>query len=195
MIYLLAGLVIFFGAHIYSALRTRAPERRIETRLGEGPFKGLYSLVAIAGFVLIVWGYGAMRPAPIIWQPPVWTAHLNILFQLIAMPILVAAYVPAGHIKKTLKHPMLVAVKIWAVGHLLANGELNSIILFGSFLAYAVFDRIMVKKRGETGLPAGAKVSVMNDAIAVLIGLVIWGAMIFGLHAILFGQPVIAGMG
>ncbi|RIJ22359.1 NnrU family protein [Henriciella barbarensis] len=195
MVYLLAGLALFFGAHIYSALRTRAPERRIEARIGAGPFKGLYTLVAIAGLVLIVWGYGAMRPAAIIWQPPVWTVHLNILIQLIAMPILIAANLPPGYIKKTLKHPMLVAVKVWAIGHLLANGELNSILLFGSFLAYAVFDRIMVKKRGETGLPAEVRVSVMSDVIAVLIGLIIWGAMIFGLHEILFGQPVIAGLG
>ncbi len=195
MIYLVAGLVIFFGLHVYSAVRTRAPATRIEARMGAGPFKGLYSLVAIAGFVLIVWGYGAARPSAIIWQPPVWTAHLNILLQLIAMPILVAAYLPAGHIKKTLKHPMLVAVKIWAIGHLLANGELNSILLFGSFLAYAVFDRIMVKKRGETGLPHNVKTALSSDMIALLIGLVIWGAMIFGLHALLFGRPVIAGMG
>ena len=111
------------------------------------------------------------------------------------MPILVAAYVPAGYIKKTLKHPMLVAVKVWALGHLLANGELNSILLFGSFLAYGVFDRIMLKKRGDNGLPPDAKVSVMGDVLAVLIGLIIWGAMIFGLHEILFGRPVIAGMG
>jgi len=195
MVYMLAGIALFFGAHIYSALRTRAPEKRIEAKLGEGPYKGLYTLVSIAGFVLIVWGYGAMRPAAIIWQPPVWTVHLNILIQLIAMPILVAAYVPAGYIKKTLKHPMLVAVKVWALGHLLANGELNSILLFGSFLAYAVFDRIMLKKRGDNDLPPDARVSVMGDVMAVLIGLIIWGAMIFGLHEILFGQPVIAGMG
>ena len=96
---------------------------------------------------------------------------------------------PAGHIKKTLKHPMLVAVKLWALGHLLANGELNSIILFGSFLAYGVIDRIAVKKRGDNGPPADLKPNVMGDVLSVVVGLGVYAAIAFWLHPILFGVP------
>ena len=189
MTYLLAGLVLFFGPHLFSAFRSRAPGRDLRQKLGYGPYMGLYSLLTIAGFVLIIYGYGAMRPSAVIWVPPVWLKHVNMLFQLLALPILVAAYMPAGHIKKTLKHPMLVAVKLWALGHLLANGELNSIILFGSFLAYGVIDRIAVKKRGDNGPPADLKPNVMGDVLSVVVGLGVYAAIAFWLHPILFGVP------
>ncbi|RIJ15688.1 NnrU family protein [Henriciella mobilis] len=189
MTYLLAGLVLFFGPHLFSAFRSRAPGSDLRTKMGYGPYMGLYSLLTIAGFVLIIYGYGAMRPSAVIWVPPVWLKHVNMLFQLLALPILVAAYMPAGHIKKTLKHPMLVAVKLWALGHLLANGELNSIILFGSFLAYGVIDRIAVKKRGDNGPPADLKPNVMGDVLSVVVGLGVYAAIAFWLHPILFGVP------
>ncbi|MGB3627167.1 MAG: NnrU family protein [Henriciella sp.] len=192
MIFLIAGLIVFFGPHLFSTFRSREPGKDLRARLGQGPYMGLYSLVAIAGLALIVYGYGAMRPAAIIWQPPVWTTHLNIVIQLLAWPIIFAANLPTGYIKKTLKHPMLVGVKLWAVGHLLANGELNSIILFGAFLAYAVIDRIAVKKRGDNGPPASVQPNVTGDILAVVIGVGLWAAMIFGLHRILFGMPVLA---
>lgn len=189
MTYLLAGLVLFFGPHLFSAFRSRAPGSDLRTKMGYGPYMGLYSLLTIAGFVLIIYGYGAMRPSAVIWIPPVWLKHANMLFQLLALPILVAAYMPAGYIKKMLKHPMLVAVKLWALGHLLANGELNSIILFGSFLAYGVIDRIAVKKRGDNGPPADLKPNVMGDVLSLVIGLGVYGAIAFWLHPILFGVP------
>lgn len=189
MTYLLAGLVLFFGTHLFSAFRSRAPGRDLRQKLGYGPYMGLYSLLAIAGFVLIIYGYGAMRPSAVIWVPPVWLKHVNMLFQLLALPILVAAYMPTGYIKKTLKHPMLVAVKLWALGHLLANGELNSIILFGSFLAYGVIDRIAVKKRGDNGPPADIKPNVTGDVLSLVVGLGVYGAIAFWLHPILFGVP------
>ena len=189
MTYLLAGLVLFFGPHLFSAFRSRAPGSDLRTKMGYGPYMGLYSLLTIAGFVLIIYGYGAMRPSAVIWVPPVWLKHVNMLFQLLALPIIVAAYMPAGHIKKTLKHPMLVAVKLWALGHLLANGELNSIILFGSFLAYGVIDRIAVKKRGDNGPPADLKPNVMGDVLSVVVGLGVYAAIAFWLHPILFGVP------
>ena len=189
MTYLLAGLVLFFGPHLFSAFRSRAPGSDLRTKMGYGPYMGLYSLLTIAGFVLIIYGYGAMRPSAVIWVPPVWLKHVNMLFQLLALPILVAAYMPAGHIKKTLKHPMLVAVKLWALGHLLANGELNSIILFGSFLAYGVIDRSAVKKRGDNGPPADLKPNVMGDVLSVVVGLGVYAAIAFWLHPILFGVP------
>lgn len=187
MLYLVLGLVIFFGTHLFSAFRSREPGRDIKAKLGAGPYMGLYSLLAIGGFVLIVWGYGEARPAPILYQPPVWMAHLNLALMLPAMILLAAAYAPTGRIRKAVKHPMLAAVKIWALGHLLANGELNSVLLFGSFLAYGVIDRIAVKKRGDNGPGPDAPVSAMGDIAAVVIGAAAYGAILLWLHPILFG--------
>ena len=187
MLYLILGLVIFFGAHLFSAFRSRAPGKDLKVKLGYGPYMGLYSLVSIAGFVLIIWAFGAARPAPILYQPPVWMAHLNLVLMLPAMILLAAAYAPTGRIKKAVKHPMLAAVKIWALGHLLANGELNSVLLFGSFLAYGVIDRIALKKRGDIGPGPDAPVSAMGDAAALVIGTAAYGAILLWLHPILFG--------
>ena len=187
MLYLILGLVIFFGAHLFSAFRSRAPGKDLKVKLGYGPYMGLYSLVSIAGFVLIIWAFGAARPAPILYQPPVWMAHLNLVLMLPAMILLAAAYAPAGRIKKAAKHPMLAAVKIWALGHLLANGELNSVLLFGSFLAYGVIDRIALKKRGDIGPGPDAPVSAMGDVAALVIGTAAFAAILLWLHPILFG--------
>ncbi|MFN7054318.1 NnrU family protein [Hyphomonas sp.] len=187
MTYLILGLVIFFGTHLFSAVRSRAPGKDIRAKMGMGPYMGLYSLVAIAGFALIVWGYGAARPAPILYQPPVWMAHLNLVLMLPAMILLAAAYAPTGRIKKAAKHPMLAAVKIWALGHLLANGELNSVLLFGSFLAYGVIDRIALKRRGDNGPGPDTPVSAMGDVAAIVIGTAAYAAILLWLHPLLFG--------
>ncbi len=191
MMYLVLGLVIFFGTHLFSAVRSRAPGKNLRETMGEGPYMGLYSLLSIAGFALIVWGYGAARPAPILYTPPAFLAHVNLLLMAFAMIFLAAAYLPTGRIKKAVKHPMLLAVKIWAFGHLLANGELNSVLLFGSFLAYGVIDRIAVKRRGDNGPGPDAAVSMVGDAGAVLVGLAAYAAIAFWLHPILFGMPAI----
>jgi len=183
----LFGLAIFFGAHFYSALRSRAPEKDIKTRLGYGPYMGLYSLVSLVGLVLIIYGYGASRGAGLLYTPPTWMAHLNLVLMIPAMILLIASQIPTGRLKKMSKHPMLLAVKIWAVGHLLANGELNSVILFGSFLAFAVFDRIMVKKRGDIGPGPDAVTNSNMDVIAVIGGIAVWAVLLFWLHPILFG--------
>jgi uncharacterized membrane protein len=193
VIFLVLGLVIFFGTHLFSAYRSREPGKDIRAKMGQGPYMGLYSLVSIAGFALIVWGYGAARPAPILYMPPVWFAHINLVLMLFAMVFLVAAYMPTGHIKKAVKHPMLLAVKIWATGHLLANGELNSVLLFGSFLAYGVLDRIAVKKRGDNGPGPDVKANVMGDVGAVVVGLGAYAAIAHWLHPILFGVPAVPG--
>lgn len=191
MTYMITGLVVFFTAHLYTTFRSRTPERDLRARIGYGPYMGIYTVLSIAGLVLIVLGYDAMRPAMIVWQPPVWTKHLNILFQLIAFIILFTAYTPTGHIRKAMKHPMLVGVKVWAAGHLLANGELNSILLFGAFLAYAVIDRVAVKKRGDNGPGADVKANVMGDVLAVAAGVAFWLVMLLWLHPILFGVPAL----
>lgn len=190
MLYLILGLVIFFGAHLFTTFRSREPGRDIKTKLGYGPYMGLYSLVSLAGFVLICWGFVATRDAGILYVAPGWGRHVNLALMLPALILLVASQLPTGAIKKTVKHPMLVAVKLWAFGHLLANGEINSVILFGSFLAYAVIDRIAVKKRGDNGPGPDAKTAVTSDIGAVVVGLGLYVAILLWLHPILFGVAV-----
>ena len=187
MIILLIGLAVFFGLHIFSAVRSREPGKDIKERLGYGPYMGLYSLVSIASFVLIVYGFGAARGSGVLYTPPTGLAHINLVLTIPALILLVASQIPAGHIKKVTKHPMLLAVKLWALGHLLANGELNSVLLFGSFLAYAVFDRIMVKRRGDNGPGPDAALSPMMDVVSIVVGLGVWAAIALWLHPILFG--------
>lgn len=187
----IAGLVIFFGVHAYSALRSRVPGTDLRERIGYGRYMGLYSLVSIIGFVLIVYGFGAARGGGLVYAAPTWGKHVNLLLMVAALILLLASQLPAGHIKRVTKHPMLLAVKIWALGHLLANGELNSVLLFGSFLAYAVFDRIIVKRRGDNGPGDGVILKPAMDGIAVVGGLGVWAALAFWLHPVLFGVPAI----
>lgn len=187
---LITGLIIFFVTHIYTAFRSREPGRDIKVKLGSGLYMGLYSLAALGGLALIIYGFGAARPAATLYTPPSWGAHANIGLMLVAMIVLVSTYLPVGYIKKTLKHPMLVAVKLWASGHLLANGDMASVLLFGSFLAYAVLSRIAAKKRGDNGPPANVKASIFSDIGAVLIGAGLWAVILIWLHPILFGVAV-----
>jgi len=183
----IAGLAIFFGLHVFSAIRSRAPGKDLKVKLGTGPYMALYSVISIIGFVLIIYGFGAARGVGVLYTPPSWLAHVNLLLTIPALILLVASQLPAGRIKKVSKHPMLLAIKLWAFGHLLANGELNSVLLFGSFLAYAVFDRIMVKRRGDNGPGPDATLNPMMDVLSVIVGLGAWAAIALWLHPILFG--------
>lgn len=185
--YFVLGLALFFGAHFFSTFRSRGPGD-LKQKLGYGPYMGLYSLVSIAGLVLMIMGYGFLRNMIPVWDPPVWTRHIPLTLMLPALILLVAAYAPTGYIKKAVKHPMLAAVKIWAFAHLCANGDLASIILFGSFLAYAVIDRIVVKRRGNP--MEGKTPSAMGDVISVVGGIAAYAAIAFWAHAALFGVPV-----
>ncbi|GGC74362.1 NnrU family protein [Chelatococcus reniformis] len=187
---LVLGLVLFFAAHIFTMLR--APRARFVGLLGEGPYKLAYSVVSALGLILIVLGFGAYRETGYIqvWDPPVWTRHLALLLNLPVFILLVAAYAP-GFIKLRVKHPMLLAVKIWATAHLLANGDLGSILLFSSFLAWAVSARIAVKRRGDQGLPA-RPASWKADVVAVAGGLVAYALVIGYLHPLLIGVPVLS---
>lgn len=184
MYVLVLGLIVFLGIH---SLRIFAPgwrDGRVAA-MGEGPWKGVYSLVAIAGFVLIVWGYGMARPdAPFFYEPPAWVKHAVALLMLVALIIFVVSQLPAGKMKPTLKHPMLVSVKLWAVAHLAANGDLASILLFGSFLAWAVIDRISVGRRDA---PLPEEGSVTWDIVAIVVGVVVYLLFVWNLHAWLFG--------
>ena len=189
----IAGLAIFFGLHIFSATRPRDPGKDLKAKLGYGPFMGLYSLISLIGLVLIIYGFGAARGAGVLYTPPASLAHINLLLTIPALILLVASQIPAGRIKKVTKHPMLLAIKFWALGHLLANGELNSVLLFGSFLAFAVFDRIMVKRRGDNGPGPDATLNPMMDVVSVIVGIGAWAAIAMWLHPILFGVAAMPG--
>jgi uncharacterized membrane protein len=188
MTILLLGLVVFIGAHVFVTLR----EARAGAiaRLGDGPYKVLFSVVSFIGLALIVVGFGHYRAGGYIpvWTPPTWTRHVTISLMWFAFVSIVAAYAPRGKIAGWLRHPMLVAVKIWALAHLLVKGDLGSMILFGSLLAYAVFDRIAVKRRGDMGAPRGAPFG-KGDIIALVAGTIAYVAMIV-LHPYLIGVPV-----
>jgi uncharacterized membrane protein len=184
---LVVGLLLFFVAHTFTTLR---PARAAAIgRLGEGPYKGLYSLVSAAGLVLIVWGFGRYRGAGYVqvWDPPAWLHPVAIVLMWFSFVALAAAYAPPGRIKATLRHPMLLAVKVWALAHLLVNGDLGGILLFGSFLLWAGYDRAALKRRGDAGAPASA--ATAGDAIALVIGTAAYIAM-WWLHPLAIGVPI-----
>ncbi|QCK86982.1 NnrU family protein [Phreatobacter aquaticus] len=190
MTFLIVGLGIFLGVHGLTMMR--APRAALIGKVGPGPYKGLYTLAAFAGLALIIYGFGAARAAGYvqIWNPPRFLGHVTALLVTIAFISLAAAYAPNGKIKSTLKHPMLVGVKAWALGHLLANGDLASILLFGGFLAWAVASRISLKSRPDKVEPASAPWGI-GDAIAIGGGLVATVVMAIWLHPLLIGVPAI----
>jgi uncharacterized membrane protein len=181
---LIIGLLLFLGIHSISIFAPGLRER-VRSRMGDGPWKGVYSLVSLLGFVLIIYGFGLARQSPAaLYTPPTWMRHLTALFMLPVFPLLIAAYLP-GRIKTAAKHPLLAAVKFWAFAHLLSNGMLADVLLFGGFLAWAVMDRISLKKRPQNlrTAPPGR----FNDAIAVIAGLVLYVIFIGWAHVRLFG--------
>lgn len=191
MTLLLAGLVLFLGTHSFAIF---APHTRdaLAARLGEWPWKGIYAVVAIIGFVLLVQGYAAARLDPVVlYDPPTWLRHVALLLLVPVFPMVLAAYLP-GRIKTTLQHPMLAATKLWATAHLLANGTLADVLLFGSFLAWAVADRISLKRRGGARALPSAPPSRANDAIAVVAGLALYAWFVMQGHQWLIGVPPIA---
>jgi uncharacterized membrane protein len=187
---LIAGLILFLAAHSVSIVNEPWRDRMV-TRMGERAWQALYSLVAIGGFVLIVWGYGLARQDPVIlYVPPLWLRHITLLLMIFVFPLLLATYLP-GRIQSATKHPMLAATKIWAFAHLLANGSVADVVLFGSFLIWAVADRISMKHRKQRPIP-GAPPSKLNDAIAVVAGLALYVAFVLWLHVWLFGVSPVA---
>jgi uncharacterized membrane protein len=183
------GLAIFFATHYFSAFRSRA-EGGLAHRLGRGPYMGLYSVLTLVGFVLMVWGFANLKPWVPLWNPPTWTRQVAMLVMVPAIVLIVAAYVPTGFIKKAVRHPMLAAVMLWAFAHLIANGDLASILLFGAFLVYSVVDRIAVNKRGDVGA-ANADPNILGDLLAIAVGGGLYAAIIYYLHPLLFGVPVV----
>jgi len=192
MTILILGIIVLIGIHFVPAF----PDLRdsLMARLGRNGYRALFSVVSLLGLALVVWGF-AKAPVVQIWAPPVWTRHLALLLMLPVFPLLFAAYLP-GKIKAKVRHPMLAAIKFWALAHLIANGDLASIILFGSFLAYAVVDRILVKRRGgaELVLAASEAKARRNDLISLGAGLALYVAFLFWLHPLLIGvSPLASG--
>jgi uncharacterized membrane protein len=186
---MILGLAVFIGGHAFVTFR---PQRAAAVaRMGEMPYKGVFSLVALVGIVLICIGFGQYREAGLIvlWQPPGWTRHITVALMWPATICLVAAYA-RGDIQRLLKHPFLVGVKLWALAHLIANGDLGGIILFGSILGWAVFDRITLKRRSDPGglpIPNGGR---RNDIIAVVVGTLLYLALGFWFHPYAIGLRV-----
>ncbi len=190
LLVMILGLVLFLGIH---TLTTRRELRAsLIASVGEGSYKIGYSLVSAAGLALIVWGFAHYRANGWIdvWNPPVAFKHITVALMLPAVILVVASYI-RGRIYTGLKHPMLAGVKLWAAAHLLANGDLGSIILFGSFLGWAVFDRISLKHRVDQGGPPIPVGGPGNDLIAVAVGLVAYLALAFAFHPVVIGVPVV----
>jgi uncharacterized membrane protein len=191
MLPLLLGILLFLGVHLVPT----APELRggLAKRFGENVYKGIFALVSLAGLVLIVVGYHKLQlmpgKNPVIWDPPAGMRHVAHGLMLLSFIALVASQIPS-RIRSWLKHPMLVAIKLWALAHLLVNGDLGSMVLFGSFLAFAVYDRISVKRRGALG-PLGARTGGLGaDLLVVAIALALYGLMFVYGHEWLIGVPV-----
>ena len=190
LLVMILGLLLFLGVHTLTTQREL--RARLVSALGEGGYKIGYALTSLVGLVLIVWGFAHYREAGMweVWTPPTAFKHITVALMLPAVILVVAAYL-RGHIYKALKHPMVAGVKLWAAAHLLANGDLGSIILFGSFLGWAVFDRISLKRRSDAGGPPIPVGGWGNDMIAVAVGIVAYLALAFAFHPVVIGVPVV----
>ena len=184
---LIAGLFVFLGVH---SVRMVAEDwrHRVRARLGQGLWKGLYSLVSLAGLAMIAWGFDLAREHPVLlWMPPVWLRHAAALLTLLAFVLLAAAYVPGNGIKARLHHPMVLGVKSWALAHLLATGMLVHLLLFGSFLVWAIFNFSISRRRDRRDgvpYPAGRGAATV---VTLVLGVAAWAAFAFGLHGLLIG--------
>ena len=195
MAILVLGIIIFLGLHL---IRVVAPGFRagvIESR-GKGTWMGIYAILSLIGLCLIIYGFGQARSETgMLYDPPVFMRHIALLLMLFAFIFLAAGFLPAGRIAVAVKHPQVLSIKVWALAHLLANGETSSVLLFGSFLAWAVILRISLKRReraGERVLPVFKSAS--NDVLAIIIGLVAYVLFVWKLHEWLIGvAPVVMG--
>jgi uncharacterized membrane protein len=188
---LVGGLALFLTVHLIPTL----PKLRVRLvgRIGSGPYRGLFALASLAALVLIVWGYGQMqglgRGNPQLWVPPSWTRHVTMLVMIPAIILLVAAYIPS-RIHNAVRHPMLTALMLWAFGHLLVNGDLASVLLFGSFLAYGFYDLISANQRAALGPLGTAQGSTAGDVAAIAAGLALYALLLFWGHQLLTGVPL-----
>jgi uncharacterized membrane protein len=190
LLVMILGLILFFGVHTLTTQRELRAQ--VIGSMGEGGYKIGYALASIAGLALVVWGFANYRATGWIdvWNPPRAFKHITVALMLPAIILVVASYI-RGRIYTTLKHPMLAGIKLWAAAHLLANGDLGSIILFGSFLAWAVFDRISLKRRPDAGAPPIPVGGPGNDLIAIAVGAIAYLALAFAFHPVVIGVPVV----
>ena len=190
---LILGLLMFLGMHS-ARIGADGWRSQVIAQRGPGAWKGLYTVVSLVGFGLIVWGYGQARLAPqVLWVSPLWTRHLAGLAMLLALVLLVAAYVPGNGIKARLHHPMVLAVKVWAFAHLLANNTLADGLLFGAFALWAVLDFRSARQRDRatgTVYPAGRTGATV---VTLVLGTAVWALFAFWLHALLFGVRPFGG--
>ena len=192
---LILGLVLFLGVH---SVRIFAEDWRTRTRqrLGENAFKGLYSVLSLAGFMLIIWGYGEQRLAPMaLWGSPTWTRHLAALIMLPAMVLLVAAYVPGNGLKARLHHPMVLGVKTWALAHLVANNTLGDLLLFGGFLAWAALSYRAARQRDRVSQVVYAPGKLGPTLVTLVVGVVAYLFFVFWAHRAWIGVPPFASVG
>ncbi len=190
LLVLILGLIVFLGVH---ALTTQRELRaQVIAATGEAGYKIGYTIASFVGLALIIWGFGVYRATGWInvWNPPTALKHIAVALMLPAVILVVASYI-RGRIYTTLKHPMLAGIKLWAASHLLANGDLGSILLFGSFLGWAVFDRISLKHRTDAGAPPIPVGGPGNDLIAIAVGIVAYLALAFAFHPVVIGVPVV----
>jgi uncharacterized membrane protein len=187
MTLLILGLVLFLGVH---STRVFADGWRTATiaKIGEKPWKGVYSVLSLATFVLLVWGYGQARQNPVLlWIPPAGMRHVAALLMAIAFILFVAAYVPRNWFKAKLHHPQFLSVKVWAFAHLISNGMLIDVLLFGGFLVWAVLGFTAARRRDRVARTYYVPASVQGTVTAVVVGLAAWAVFAFWLHGWLIG--------
>ncbi|MGN6779166.1 NnrU family protein [Rhizobium sp.] len=187
MALLILGIVLFLGLHL---IRVVAPGLRTSliASLGEGGWKAAYSIASIVALIVLIYGFGQARDMTPIWSPPFWMSHITILLMLFAMICLAASLLPAGHIAVRTKHPMVLSVKIWALAHLLSNGDGAAMLLFAAFLAWGVILRISLKRRERAGeIILRPFVSAKYDVYAIVIGVIVWALITWKLHAWIIG--------
>ena len=187
MTYLVLGLILFLGLHslrmVGEGWRTR-----VRASAGEATFKGVYSVLSILGFALVVWGFSVARQTPVqLWSPPVAMRHVAALLTLISFILLAAAYVPGNGIKARVHHPMVLGVKVWALAHLLANGNVAHVVLFGSFLAWAIWNFAASRRRDRLTGVTYALGKVAATALTVVVGVGAWLVFALFLHGWLIG--------
>jgi len=187
MTWLILGLVIFLGTHSVRIFADGWRSARIAA-MGLNGWKGAYTIASLVGFALIVWGYGAARADPVVlYSPPLWTRHLAALLTVPAFVLLAAAYVPGTRIKRAVGHPMVAGVKVWAFAHLIANGTLADVVLFGAFLVWSIVDYLSARRRDRAAGVVYVVGPVTRDVTAVVVGLVAWAVFALWLHGPLIG--------
>jgi uncharacterized membrane protein len=191
LLILIVGLAVMLGAHVFVTFRDHRAS--LIARLGQGGYRFLFSVVSLVGLILIVRGYAEYRAGEWIqiWSPPAFMRHITVGLMLFAAILLVATYVPS-HIRTWAKHPMFAAIKIWAFAHMLANGDLGSILLFGGFLVWGVYGRIAAKRRGDTG-PKPAPAGWTGDIIVIVVGVALYLALGYYFHPYVIGVPAFTG--